>query len=51
VAAVVAIFLGALFGAILVTTSGLALPLALAGALVLAGTIACALHPASAHLA
>ena len=49
VAAVVAIFVGALIGAILVLRWGLALPLALAGGLVLAGTIACALHPASAQ--
>jgi len=49
VAAIVAIFVGALIGAGLVLRWGLALPLALAGALVLAGTIACALHPASAQ--
>ena len=49
VAAVVAIFVGALIGAVLVLRWGLTLPLVLAGALVLAGTIACALHPASAQ--
>jgi uncharacterized membrane protein YoaK (UPF0700 family) len=49
VGGVVAIFVGAACGAALVTRVGLAAPLALAGALVLAGTIACALHPASAQ--
>ncbi len=49
VAAVVAIFAGALIGAALFLRWGLTLPIALAGALVLAGTIACALHPASAQ--
>ncbi len=48
VGGVAAIFLGAAAGAILVMQAGLALPLALTGALVLAGTAACALHPASA---
>ena len=47
IAAVVAIFLGAAAGAWLVTHVGLTLPLVIAGALILAGTAACALHPAS----
>jgi uncharacterized membrane protein YoaK (UPF0700 family) len=47
IAAVLAIFLGAAAGAWLVTRFGLTPPLVIAGALVLAGTIACALHPAS----
>jgi uncharacterized membrane protein YoaK (UPF0700 family) len=41
VASIGAIFVGAAAGAVLVTTSGLALPLAIAGALVLGGTLAC----------
>jgi uncharacterized membrane protein YoaK (UPF0700 family) len=45
---VVAIFAGAALGAVLVMQGGLTAPLALAGGLVLAGTIACAFHPASA---
>jgi uncharacterized membrane protein YoaK (UPF0700 family) len=45
IGAVAAIFLGAALGAWLVTHNGLTLPLILAGALVLAGTAACALHP------
>jgi uncharacterized membrane protein YoaK (UPF0700 family) len=48
---VVAIFLGAAIGAYLVTHGGLVAPLILAGALVLIGTAACALHPASRALA
>ncbi|MEJ5978946.1 YoaK family protein [Novosphingobium sp. PS1R-30] len=47
VGAVLAIFLGAAAGAWLVTRFGLTPPLVLAGALVLIGTLACALHPAS----
>ncbi|MFZ5795743.1 MAG: DUF1275 family protein, partial [Pseudomonadota bacterium] len=43
IAAVVAIFLGAALGAVLVRF-GLAVPLAVAGALILGGTIACTLH-------
>lgn len=39
---VAAIFVGAAIGAVLVLTYGLALPLALAGAVTLAGTLACA---------
>ncbi|MES1972146.1 MAG: YoaK family protein [Pseudomonadota bacterium] len=46
---VVAIFAGAVLGAVLVMRAGLSVPLALAGALVLAGTIACARHPAAAE--
>ncbi|HEX7821681.1 MAG TPA: YoaK family protein [Sphingobium sp.] len=49
VAAVVAIFLGAAAGAWLLFHIGLAAPLAIAGTLVLFGTIACTLHPASAR--
>jgi uncharacterized membrane protein YoaK (UPF0700 family) len=47
IAAVVAIFGGAAIGAWLLLHIGLAAPLALAGGLVLIGTIACAAHPAS----
>lgn len=46
---VVAIFAGAVLGAVLVMRAGLSVPLALAGALVLAGTVACARHPAAAE--
>ncbi|WP_024879527.1 amidohydrolase family protein [Methylosinus sp. LW3] len=46
---VAAIFLGAGIGAFLVVHSGLAAPLFLAGALILLGTILCALHPASSE--
>jgi len=45
---VAAIFAGAALGALLVTRIGLVVPLVLAGAMVLAGTLACALHPAAA---
>jgi uncharacterized membrane protein YoaK (UPF0700 family) len=48
VGSVVAIFLGAAIGAALVVTNGLAIPLILAGFLILGGTLACALHPAAA---
>lgn len=51
IGAVVAIFAGAAVGALLLLHTGLAVPLALAGALVLGGTIACALHPGSARIA
>lgn len=44
---VAAIFLGAAIGAALVMRGGLTLPLLVGGALVLAGTLACALHPAA----
>jgi uncharacterized membrane protein YoaK (UPF0700 family) len=47
IGSVVAIFGGAALGALLVTRTGLVIPLILAGALVLAGTLACALHPAA----
>jgi hypothetical protein len=49
VGSVAAILLGAIPGAIVVMRTGLALPLIVAGALVLMGTVACALHPASAE--
>ena len=45
----VAIFIGAALGALLVTRTGLVVPLVLTGAAVLAGTAACALHPAARH--
>lgn len=45
--AVGSIFIGALIGAVLMRTTGLAAPLALAGATVLAGTLACARHPSA----
>lgn len=51
VGSIVAIFSGAAIGAILVTQSGLVIPLLLAGALILGGTIACMLHPAAAQVA
>lgn len=51
VASVVAIFIGAALGAVLLKMGGMVLPLVLAGVLVLAGTVACALHPASAEAA
>jgi uncharacterized membrane protein YoaK (UPF0700 family) len=47
IGSVVAIFAGAALGALLVFRTGLVVPLVLAGALVLAGTLACALHPAA----
>ena len=46
-ASVVAIFCGAALGAVLLSHGGMALPLAVAGVLVLGGTAACALHPAA----
>lgn len=49
IGSVAAIFLGAAIGAALVTHGGLVMPLILAGALVLAGTAACALHPAASE--
>lgn len=45
IGAVVAILLGAMLGALLVGAFGLGPPLALAGAIVLGGTLACARHP------
>ena len=44
---VAAIFSGAALGALLVTRTGLVIPLILSGVMVLAGTLACALHPAA----
>ncbi|MFD1952126.1 YoaK family protein [Sphingomonas arantia] len=49
VASVAAIFVGAVIGAVIVSRWGLSAALAVAGGLVLAGTIACALHPRSAE--
>jgi uncharacterized membrane protein YoaK (UPF0700 family) len=49
IGAVVAILVGAAAGAYLLLRVGLAAPLALAGALVLFGTLAFALYPAAAH--
>jgi uncharacterized membrane protein YoaK (UPF0700 family) len=51
IGAVVAIFAGAVVGALLLLHAGLAAPLALAGLLVLGGTVAFALHPASVRIA
>ncbi|ANC92734.1 DUF1275 domain-containing protein [Azospirillum humicireducens] len=48
IASVAAILLGAAIGAVMVTQSGLVLPLVVVGALVLAGTAVCALHPVAA---
>jgi uncharacterized membrane protein YoaK (UPF0700 family) len=45
---VLAIFAGAALGAALVMATGLVVPLIVAGAVVIVGTIACALHPTSA---
>jgi uncharacterized membrane protein YoaK (UPF0700 family) len=50
IGAVAAIFAGAAVGAYLLLEKGLAAPLALAGGLVLFGTLACAIHPASTRL-
>jgi uncharacterized membrane protein YoaK (UPF0700 family) len=47
VAAVVATFVGAVVGAVLVRTSGLVVPLVITGAVVLGVTLAYAAHPAS----
>src|SRR3954469_16977419 len=47
VAAVIAIFVGAVVGAVLVRTSGLIVPLAATGAVVLIVTLAYSAHPAS----
>lgn len=47
IGAVCSIFAGALLGAFLMRTTGLAVPLVLAGATVLVGTLACAHHPAA----
>lgn len=51
VGSITAIFLGAAIGAWLVTHGGLVLPLLLAGFLVLAGTLACMMHPAASESA
>lgn len=48
VGGVVAIFVGAVIGAVLVLRTGLSVPLAVAGALVLIGTLACARQLAAA---
>lgn len=47
IGSIAAIFLGAAVGAVLVNTAGLTVPLLIAGALVLGGTLACMLHPAA----
>ncbi|WP_404366573.1 YoaK family protein [Sphingomonas sp. MMS24-J45] len=47
VGAIAAIFAGAAVGALLVLHVGLAIPLALAGLMVLVGTLACARHPSA----
>lgn len=47
VGSVAAIFLGAALGAVMLMHGGLALPLVVAGALVLGGTLLCARHPAA----
>src|SRR3954451_20781664 len=47
VAAVIAIFVGAVVGAMLVRTSGLVVPLVITGAVVIVVTLAYSLHPAS----
>lgn len=47
IGSVVAIFGGAVVGALLLMGYGLAIPLALAGLLVLIGTLACAAHPSA----
>jgi len=49
IGSVAAIFLGAAIGAYLVTHGGLVPPLLLAGGLIFAGTLVCALHPAAAR--
>lgn len=51
VGAVLAILIGAAGGAWLVSHGGLIMPLIIAGALVLAGTLACAVHPGTAQAA
>ena len=50
IGAVIAIFVGAATGAWLLLSFGLSVPLALAGLLVLGGTLACTIHPTSAHV-
>jgi len=46
-ASVAAIFVGAALGAVLVSHAGLTLPLVVAGALILGGTLACMAHPSA----
>jgi predicted MFS family arabinose efflux permease len=46
-----AIFTGAALGALLVTHTGLVIPLILSGALVLAGTLASVMQPGTANRA
>lgn len=46
--AIASIFAGAVAGALLVMRTGLAAPLALAGAMILLGTLVCARHPSAA---
>ena len=48
IGSVLAILMGAVLGALLVMRTGLSVPLAIAGAVVLFGTLACARHPSSA---
>lgn len=48
IAAIVAIFVGAAAGALMVVHHGLALPLLVAGAIVLGGTLLCVRHPSAA---
>ena len=48
IGSVLAILAGAVLGALLVMRTGLSVPLAVAGAVVLFGTLACARHPSSA---
>jgi uncharacterized membrane protein YoaK (UPF0700 family) len=49
IGSVVAIFLGAALGAVLLAWDGLVPPLVLAGFLILAGTLLCTLHPAASE--
>ncbi|GAO53334.1 MULTISPECIES: YoaK family protein [unclassified Novosphingobium] len=46
--AILAIFAGAAGGALMVIHAGLALPLSVAGAIIMGGTLACVRHPAAA---
>jgi hypothetical protein len=48
ISAVVAIFIGAAAGAVMVTHMGLALPLLVAGGVVLTGTLLCVRNPVAA---
>lgn len=49
IGSVIAILAGAAIGAWLVTRGGLVVPLILAGALIVAGTLVCALHPVASR--